>query len=61
MPPFPVHGKLRRESAEGRAERIMAEELRSQGWTEADLGKGRKNDPVQSALAARLRRAFAAP
>jgi hypothetical protein len=54
-------GELRRESAELRAERIIAEELRRQGWTEADLGQRRKSDPVKLALGARLRRAFAAP
>ena len=35
-------GELRRESAELLAERIIAEELRRQGWTEADLGQRRK-------------------
>jgi REP element-mobilizing transposase RayT len=49
-------GELRRESAELRAERIIGEELRRQGWTEADLGQRRKNDPVKLALGARLRR-----
>lgn len=46
----------RRESAEARAERIIAEELGRQGWTATDLGERRKSDPVKVALAARLRR-----
>lgn len=54
-------GASRRESAEWRAERNIAEELRRQGWTEADLGMGRKSDTVRLALATRLRRARAAP
>jgi hypothetical protein len=49
-------GNLRRESAELRAEGIIAQELRRQGWTEADLGQRRKSDPVKLALGARLRR-----
>jgi len=48
-------GELKRESAELPAERIIAEELRRQGWTEADLGQRRKSDPVKLALATRLR------
>jgi hypothetical protein len=48
-------GELRRESAEVRAERIIAEELRWQGWDGADLAQRRKSDPVKLALAARLR------
>ena len=48
-------GDLRRESAEVRAERIIAEELRRQGCRGADLAE-RKGDPVKQALAARLRR-----
>jgi hypothetical protein len=34
----------------------IAEELRRRGWTEADLGRRRKSDPVKLAVAARLRR-----
>ena len=49
-------GELRRESAEVRAERMIAEELRQQGWTEVELGQRRRSDPVKLALAARLRR-----
>ena len=54
-------GELRRERAEWRAERIIAEELSGRGWTEAELGQRRRSDPVKLALGARLRRAFAAP
>lgn len=55
------YGELGRESAELRAERVIAEELRSQGWTAAKLGQRRERDPAKLALAAQLRRAFAAP
>ena len=48
-------GELRRESAAVRAERIIAEELRRQGWRRADLAQRRKSDPVKLALAARLK------
>lgn len=54
-------GELRREGAELRAERIIAEERSGQGWTEAELGQRRKSDPQKPAFAARLRWAFAAP
>lgn len=49
-------GELKRESAEVRAERIIAEELQRHGWKEAELRLRRKSDPVKLALAARLRR-----
>ncbi len=49
-------GALRRETAEVKAERIVAEELRRLGWTEADLARRHKSDPAKLALAARLRR-----
>jgi len=49
-------GGLRRDNAESRAKRIIAEELRRLGWKEADLAKRRKNDPDKLALAARLRK-----
>jgi len=49
-------GELRRESAEVRAERIVAEELGRLGWSEAQLRERRKSDPAKLALAARLRR-----
>lgn len=49
-------GELRQESAEVRAERIIAEELKRHGWKEAELRQRRKSDPIKLALAARLRR-----
>ncbi len=49
-------GELKRESAEARAERIIGEELKRQGWSEAQLRQRRKSDPMKLALAARLRR-----
>ena len=49
-------GERRRESAEARAERIIAEELGKLGWTEAPLRERRKSDPGKLALATRLRR-----
>jgi hypothetical protein len=41
---------------DSRVVRIIAEELRRQGWTEADLGERRKSYRVKLGLAARLRR-----
>ena len=49
-------GQLHLASAAAKAERIVAEELKRQGWQEADLMTRRKNDPVKLDLAARLRR-----
>jgi hypothetical protein len=49
-------GELRLESAEARAERIIAEGLRRLGWTEEELARRRKNDPGKMELALRLRR-----
>ena len=49
-------GNLKRESAEARAERIIAEELRRLRWTQADLGLRLKSDPAKLEIAARLRR-----
>ena len=49
-------GDLRRENGETRAERIIAEELKRLGWTEADLLRQRKNAPGKLDMAARLRR-----
>ena len=48
-------GALRRESAEAKAERIIAQELKRLGWTAADLERRHKSDPQKLALAARLR------
>jgi hypothetical protein len=49
-------GELKRESAEARAERIIAEELQRHGWRETEWLARRKSDPAKLALAARLRR-----
>ncbi len=49
-------GELRRETAEAKGERIIAEELRRLGWSESDLVSRRKNDPGKMAIAVRLRR-----
>ncbi len=49
-------GELRRESAEAKAERILAEELRRLGWTPEGLATRRKSDPGKLAVAARLRK-----
>jgi len=49
-------GQLHRETAEARAERILAEELSRRGWSEVDLAQRRKYDLDKPALAARLRR-----
>lgn len=48
-------GELRRESAEAKAERIVAEELKRLGWNESDLPARRKSDPGKLGMAARLR------
>jgi hypothetical protein len=49
-------GELHRESADAKADRIVAEELGRRGWLEADLVRRRKSDPDKLAIAARLRR-----
>lgn len=49
-------GELHLRSAEAKAERIIAEELKRRGWKEAELAARRKNDPEKLELAARLRR-----
>ena len=48
-------GELRRETAEARAARIVAEELSRLGWTESVLANRRKSDPAKLRLAVRLR------
>jgi len=48
--------KLRRESAQAKAERIIAEELARLGWTEVDLAQRRKSAPEKLAIASRLRK-----
>jgi putative transposase len=49
-------GEMKRESAEGKAERIIREELKRLGWAERDLKLAAKSDPAKLALAARVRR-----
>lgn len=49
-------GQLRRETAEGKAERIVAEELKRLGWYEAERVRRRKGDAAKMAIAARLRK-----
>jgi hypothetical protein len=51
----PHAGKLKREGAEARAERVIREELTRSRWTENDLKEKPKSDPAKLALAARLR------
>jgi hypothetical protein len=48
-------GQLRLETAEAKADRIMAEELQKLGWRKRDLAIRKKGDPAKLALAARLR------
>ena len=48
-------GELRRETAEAKAERIMAEELGRRGWNAKDLVTRPKSDPGKLEMAARLR------
>ena len=49
-------GELHRASAQAKAERIVAEELKRRGWAEVDLVRRRGNDPIKLEIAARLRR-----
>ena len=49
-------GELRRESAEVRAERIMAEDVERLGWTEVQLRERRKRNAAELPLVVRLRR-----
>ena len=49
-------GALRQESAQAKAERIIAEELIRLGWQESDLAARRKNDPDKLAIAGRVRK-----
>ena len=48
-------GELHRETAEQRANRIIAEELARRGWQESELATRRRSDPGKLAIAARLR------
>jgi hypothetical protein len=48
-------GQTRLETAEAKADRIVAEELARLRWTRDDLAARQKSDPAKLALAARLR------
>ena len=48
-------GQLRLETAQAKAERIIAQELARLGWQERDLAARRKQDPDKVQLAQRLR------
>jgi len=49
-------GEIRLETAEAKADRLIAEELARLQWTQDDLAKHRKSHPAKLAMAARLRR-----
>jgi len=49
-------GRLRHESAEAKAGRIIAQELQRLNWEEPDWKEQPKSHPLRPALAARLRR-----
>ena len=49
-------GELRLETAQAKADRLVAEELRRLGWNTQDLVRRAKNDPGKLAIAVRLRR-----
>jgi hypothetical protein len=49
-------GELRLESAEAKADRLVAEELRRLGWSAEDLVGRPRNGPDKLAIALRLRR-----
>lgn len=50
------YGQERMETAEAKAEQIIAEELKRLKWTEAILKTRRKGDPAKVAIATRLRK-----
>src|ERR1017187_7994339 len=54
-------GELHRETAEQRANRIIAEELSRRGWEESDLATRRRSDPGKLAITARLRKETTLP
>lgn len=49
------HGSMRLETAEAKADRIIAEELGRLQWAPRDLSARQRSDPAKLALAARLR------
>jgi REP element-mobilizing transposase RayT len=54
-------GELHRETAEQKADRIIAQEMACVGWEEPDLACGLKNDPRKLAIAVRLRKETTLP
>ena len=54
-------GKLERESAVAKGERIVVEELGRLGWSEGELLARRKGDPEKMAIAKRLRKETTLP
>ena len=48
-------GQLHRESAQAKAERIIAEELQRAGWQQNDLAFRAKSDPMKLRIATRVR------
>jgi hypothetical protein len=48
-------GTERRESAEAKAQRLLAEEFQRRGWSQADLARLGKGDPQKIKIASRLR------
>jgi len=50
------YGKLRRETTEAKAQRIIAAELHRLGWQEKDLESQRRSHPAKLQMAMRLRR-----
>jgi len=54
-------GELRRENAQAKAERIIAQEMDRLGWQNSTLKERPKNDPAKLAMAARVRRETTMP
>ena len=54
-------GQLHRETAEQKANRIIAQELARLGWEEQHLARRLKSDPGKLAIGARLRRETTLP
>jgi hypothetical protein len=48
-------GQLHWETAQAKAERIIAQELQALGWQESDLALRAKNDPTKLRIATRVR------
>ena len=54
-------GELHRETAEQKANRIIAKELARLGWPKSELATHRRSEPGKLAIAARLRSETALP